>query len=194
MEGKLVARTLSPLTWILRNRTSTPPLNPARICPTPITSISKVLATLIKRKIPYLLLTNGGGVTEADKAVALSERFGVSVRPENVQLSHTPMRNLLHEGSASSFFSGGSQREIEDGKAILAVGKPGSAVPVLESYGFGGRLITVDQLHALHPTLYSDIQPSQTAEEVCRRVERRVVPAVFKLILLPILITPFHRF
>ena len=44
--------------------------------------------------IPYIFLTNGGGVPEATRAKQLEEVFGVKVRPEQVCLSHSPMQPL----------------------------------------------------------------------------------------------------
>ncbi|KAJ1932496.1 hypothetical protein FBU59_006354, partial [Linderina macrospora] len=46
------------------------------------------------KRIPFVLLTNGGGVTEADKAADISKRLGVEIKPEQVILSHSPMQAL----------------------------------------------------------------------------------------------------
>ncbi len=45
-------------------------------------------------RVPFILLTNGGGETEAAKAAALSRMLGVPLHAEQVVLSHTPMRAL----------------------------------------------------------------------------------------------------
>lgn len=40
---------------------------------------AKALQLLEKRKIPYILLTNGGGKWEPDRVAELSDRLGVNV-------------------------------------------------------------------------------------------------------------------
>ena len=60
----------------------------------PLPGVTDTLRRLDARGIPYVFLTNGGGVTEAAKARGLSERLGVPVPTERVLLSHTPMRDL----------------------------------------------------------------------------------------------------
>jgi len=40
---------------------------------------AKALQLLEKKKIPYILLTNGGGKWEADRVAELSDRLGVNV-------------------------------------------------------------------------------------------------------------------
>lgn len=44
---------------------------------------SRALKVLEERKIPYILLTNGGGKWEPDRVVELSDRLGVNVRTEH---------------------------------------------------------------------------------------------------------------
>lgn len=55
----------------------------------------------IHRRIPYLFMTNGGGVLEEIKAQEISDVFfpGLpqKIRASQVQLSHTPMKALLSE-------------------------------------------------------------------------------------------------
>ncbi|GIL88139.1 hypothetical protein Vretimale_14057 [Volvox reticuliferus] len=48
-------------------------------------------------RYPVVFMTNGGGVCEERKAQELSTRLGVRVTPEQVILSHTPMRDLVAE-------------------------------------------------------------------------------------------------
>ena len=43
---------------------------------------AKALQLLEKRKIPYILLTNGGGKWEPDRVAELSDRLGVNVFPQ----------------------------------------------------------------------------------------------------------------
>ena len=114
-----------------------------------IADAPKVLATLKKRKIPFLLLTNGGGQTEEARAQKFTKKFGVEITPEQVQLSHTPMKEIAPEFA---------------GRAILAVGKA-DKVEVLKGYGFD-KVVTVEQYHAMHPALFPDIEPELDGDAV----------------------------
>ncbi|KAI9224829.1 HAD-like domain-containing protein [Blastocladiella britannica] len=72
--------------------------------------------------IPHLYLTNGGGVTEAAKAADLQAKLGVPVRPDQVVLSHSPMRALAAQYA---------------NRWVLAVGGRGpNGMHVLKEYGF----------------------------------------------------------
>jgi ribonucleotide monophosphatase NagD (HAD superfamily) len=52
---------------------------------------------LYTRQVPFVLLTNGGGVTEAEKASQISEIVGVRIDPKQVILSHSPMQSLAEK-------------------------------------------------------------------------------------------------
>ncbi|CAM6124602.1 unnamed protein product [Calypogeia fissa] len=71
-------------------------------------------------RVPYVFLTNGGGVTEATKAIELSHQLGVPVSPDQVLLGHSPFKQLVGRFGH---------------KRILAVGK-GEPDVVMKSYGF----------------------------------------------------------
>lgn len=51
--------------------------------------------------IPYMFLTNGGGVIEAEKARELSEWFKLSVPEDIVCVSHSPMKELVQKHADS---------------------------------------------------------------------------------------------
>ncbi|KAL2649562.1 hypothetical protein R1flu_017690 [Riccia fluitans] len=73
-----------------------------------------------KLRIPYIFLTNGGGSTEASKAIELSEQLDVPVLPDQVLLGHTPFRKLADKFK--------NQR-------VLAIGRCEPDI-VLRNYGF----------------------------------------------------------
>ncbi|KAI9183503.1 hypothetical protein H9P43_004421 [Blastocladiella emersonii ATCC 22665] len=99
--------------------------------------------------IPHLYLTNGGGVTEAAKAEELAAKFGVPVKPEQVVLSHTPMREL-----AATFAD----------RWVMAVGGAGNnAKRVLESYGFK-KVVTPYEIHNWQPSIYPFCEASDAAK------------------------------
>ncbi|KAI9591571.1 HAD-like domain-containing protein [Syncephalis fuscata] len=73
-------------------------------------------------QLPYILLTNGGGVTEVEKAKELTEKFDIEISAKQLVLAHSPMRSLV---------------DIYGDKRILVVGGEGeSCKRVAHQYGF----------------------------------------------------------
>ncbi|KAL4278949.1 hypothetical protein GQ457_03G027510 [Hibiscus cannabinus] len=70
--------------------------------------------------VPYLFLTNGGGVPETKRAKELSELLGVNIMASQVVQGHSPFRNLL--------------KKFEN-ELIIATGK-GDPALVMSEYGF----------------------------------------------------------
>lgn len=60
----------------------------------PLPGARNALAALTAARVPWLLLTNGGGELESKKAAKISAALGYPVRDDQVVLSHTPMRAL----------------------------------------------------------------------------------------------------
>ena len=60
----------------------------------PLPGAREALEMLDNRQIPYMLLTNGGGYTEVDKARQISSIIQHPIAPERLQLAHTPFRAL----------------------------------------------------------------------------------------------------
>ncbi|KAF8023529.1 hypothetical protein BT93_F0899 [Corymbia citriodora subsp. variegata] len=71
-------------------------------------------------KVPFVFLTNGGGIPESKRALELSQLLGVNISPAQVLQGHSPFRNLL------------SRYENE---LIVATGK-GDPALVMSEYGF----------------------------------------------------------
>lgn len=79
-----------------------------------------VVETLTRRAVPFVCLTNGGGVTEDARAALVSRVLGVPVPASRMILSHTPMRAL-------------AARHGHD--AVLLAGM-GDVLSVARAYGF----------------------------------------------------------
>ncbi|KAK8918783.1 hypothetical protein KSP39_PZI021219 [Platanthera zijinensis] len=79
-------------------------------------------------KIPYIFLTNGGGVPESKRASELSELLGVQISPLQVVQGHSPFRDLV-----SRFGN----------DLIVAVGK-GEPAKVMLEYGFK-NVLSIDE-------------------------------------------------
>lgn len=71
-------------------------------------------------KVPYVFLTNGGGVPESKRAFELSKLLGVNILPSQVIQGHTPFKQLV--------------KRFEN-DLIIAVGK-GKPATVMSEYGF----------------------------------------------------------
>ncbi len=71
------------------------------------------LSYLQEQRIPFILLTNGGGTPEEQRVKALSEKLLVPLTTSNFVQSHTPFRQLVG-GS-------GSQAALKK-KCVLVVG------------------------------------------------------------------------
>ncbi|KAH1064374.1 hypothetical protein J1N35_029361 [Gossypium stocksii] len=70
--------------------------------------------------VPYLFLTNGGGIPETKRAKELNELLGVNIMASQVVQGHSPFRNLL--------------KKFEN-ELIVATGK-GDPALVMSEYGF----------------------------------------------------------
>lgn len=57
----------------------------------PIPQAHEALSLLNDKKIPFILLTNGGGVTEQDRVKFLSEKLDIPLSKHQIVQSHTPM-------------------------------------------------------------------------------------------------------
>lgn len=89
-------------------------------------------------RIPYVFLTNGGGVPESKRACELTNRLGVNISALQVIQGHTPFREL-----AQRF---GNQ-------LVVAVGKGGPAA-VISGYGFK-NVISMDD----YASCFENIDP-----------------------------------
>lgn len=98
---------------------------------------STAVSLLQELQVPYVFLTNGGGVLEADKAAQLSTALQVPVAPEQVIVSHSPMRPLAAQHA---------------GEKVLVLGCR-DVQAVATAYGFH-PVVTVNELAAHDPTAY----------------------------------------
>lgn len=94
----------------------------------PLPRAKKALSFLQKHRIPFILLTNGGGKLEADRVAELSDRLEVPVATDMFVQSHTPFTELVQG-------DGSSEPALKD-KCILVTGGDGdSCRRVAEKYG-----------------------------------------------------------
>lgn len=79
----------------------------------PLPGAAKSLSFLQKEQIPFILLTNGGGMHETERIAQLNERLGLQLDPSVIVQSHTPFAEMV-EGRAG-------QEPLEN-KCVLVVG------------------------------------------------------------------------
>ncbi|KAL8257677.1 hypothetical protein R6Q59_029718 [Mikania micrantha] len=89
-------------------------------------------------KIPYLFLTNGGGIPESRRAKELSQLLGVNIDPIQVVLGHSPFKNLL-----ARF----------ENELVVATGK-GEPAMVMSEYGFK-KAVSIDE----YASYFNSIDP-----------------------------------
>ena len=102
--------------------------------------------------LPFVILTNGGGVSEAKKAEELSSWFDLRIPPSIVCVSHTPMQSLLPAHRHSR---------------ILVLGMSDVAA-VARAYGFTD-VVTVAELAQHHPELVPHLVHEDTGGEHVHR-------------------------
>ncbi|KAI8839891.1 HAD-like domain-containing protein, partial [Chytridium lagenaria] len=105
-----------------------------KVLPEAVRALKKLKAD----RIPFIFLTNGGGVPEERRAVELSKKFDIEIPPEMVILSHSPMASL-------------SNRFRDDN--VLILGKD-TCKDVALKYGFK-RPILAEELMAWNPAMWS---------------------------------------
>ncbi|KAI7852373.1 HAD-like domain-containing protein [Circinella umbellata] len=98
------------------------------------------------RKVPFVLLTNGGGVTEQAKAEQISNMLDVQISPEQVVLSHSPMQALVHQ--------------YKDKNVLVVGGKDRECFEVAKGYGFNNVIIP-DDIHHWQSSVWPFRHPSR---------------------------------
>ncbi|XP_057981853.1 uncharacterized protein YKR070W-like isoform X2 [Malania oleifera] len=89
-------------------------------------------------KVPFLFLTNGGGIPESRRAIELSEQLGINILPSQVVQGHSPFKNLL--------------KRFEN-ELIVAAGK-GEPALVMSEYGFR-KVLSLDE----YASYFKNIDP-----------------------------------
>ncbi|KAG2735591.1 hypothetical protein G9P44_001805 [Scheffersomyces stipitis] len=92
------------------------------------------LELLNEHKVPFILLTNGGGVSEKERVQFISETVQVPISPLQIVQSHTPMKALAHKHAYDR---------------VLVVGGPGDkARHCAIGYGFHDVIMPIDIVRA----------------------------------------------
>ncbi|UZJ54896.1 hypothetical protein CBS101457_004216 [Exobasidium rhododendri] len=110
----------------------------------------------LKKKVPYIFITNGGGIAETDRAQNLSRELQVEVSPHQVVQAHTVMQSL-------------SKRFGE--KPILMIGgpdnPPGACREIMKDYGFKD-VYTAHDIHTWQRSSWPFSRPQAKQEKSIR--------------------------
>ncbi|KAG1742113.1 HAD-like domain-containing protein [Suillus lakei] len=90
-------------------------------------------------KIPFILLTNGGGVSEEERCRKLSSQLGVQINPDQFIQAHTVLKSVVHK--------------YADVPVLVLGGKGDTLRRVAEGYGFQKVYTTLDIL-AWNPSIW----------------------------------------
>ncbi|CUS15418.1 unnamed protein product [Tuber aestivum] len=121
--------------------------------PEPHPSAKRALAKLQENDIPFILLTNGGGISEAARCEDLSSKLDFPIAPSQLIQSHTPVKGFA-----------------EVYETVLVVGGEGeNCRKVAEEYGFKNVFIPED-FYATDPGIspFSTSLPPEYARNVPR--------------------------
>lgn len=105
----------------------------------PIPAAQKALPRLQKERIPFILVTNGGGKTEEQRAEDLQDKLGVPLDASMIVQSHTPFADMT---------------DFHDKTVLIVGGDYDYCQLVAQKYGFKKAVTPVDILCA-----YPDIWP-----------------------------------
>ncbi len=84
----------------------------------PIKNAAKTIEMLQKNRFPFLLMTNGGGCREMDKATQVNKKLGLDskhhVSKDQVLLCHTPFKDIAHDYKNQQVLVLGNEKKCKD--------------------------------------------------------------------------------
>ena len=112
---------------------------------TPLPGAARSLRYLQANGIPYILLTNGGGKSEAERVSDLSRELDVPIDVDMFVQSHTPFKQLV-DGNEK-------MPRLKDECVLVLGGEGNQCRDVAEGYGFT-QVITPADLITAYPSLW----------------------------------------
>ncbi|PSN66147.1 HAD-superfamily hydrolase [Corynespora cassiicola Philippines] len=81
-------------------------------------------------KVPYIFVTNGGGKTEAERCIQLSQQLEMEVSPGQFICGHTPMREMAEKYTTVLVVGGEGEkcRHVAEGYGFKDVVTPGDII------------------------------------------------------------------
>ncbi|TNV77271.1 hypothetical protein FGO68_gene9088 [Halteria grandinella] len=134
----------------------------------PYPSAVKALNLLNKYRIPFVVLTNAGGRSDAERCEVMNRAVGVqgAFRVGQVIQAHTPMQSIM-------------KRELTNEQELALVGGGEETWKILEQEWKVNNFVTVQEMAAIFPTLvplsYKAHYPDQqTCDTLKQRVKARL--------------------
>lgn len=127
----------------------------------PIPGAAETLKYLQKHKIPFILLTNGGGKSEADRVAELSTKLGVDLDTTNFVQSHTPYQLLATESPTNVPLSSLPTyledkvgiKSLRDSTVLVLGSNASQARRIASGYGFQS-VVTPGDILSAHPAMF----------------------------------------
>ncbi|WVQ81944.1 TIGR01456 family HAD hydrolase [Cryptococcus sp. DSM 104549] len=122
----------------------------------------------LPKPIPFLLITNGGGVPDSHRLSLLSEELGVQLTPDQLVQSHTPMREYA--------------KQYKDSAVLVVGGEGEDCRHVAESYGMMNAFIPQDII-AWRNAIWDRTKLRPEEEPFVRRADFSTIPfsAIFMM-------------
>ncbi|KAI9719532.1 MAG: hypothetical protein M1828_006161 [Chrysothrix sp. TS-e1954] len=99
---------------------------------------AKTLASLRRQRVPFLLLTNGGGYDEERRAEKLTEEIGFQLHADDIVQSHTPFEAMS---------------EYKSKRVLVVGGEHNNCKEVARKYGYK-NVVTPSDIYAQHPEIW----------------------------------------
>jgi len=104
----------------------------------PLPRAHEALSLLQKERIPFILLTNGGGKHEIERLADLSKKLNVQMKHDSIVQSHTPFADLRH---------------LHDKTVLVVGGEYDRCQVVAHKYGFK-HVVTPGDIFSAHPEIW----------------------------------------
>ncbi|OMJ21284.1 putative CDP-alcohol phosphatidyltransferase class-I family protein [Smittium culicis] len=101
-------------------------------------------------KFPYIFMTNSGGLTEEQKANEITQKMGVQVNPNQIVLSHSPMRQLVNK--------------YRNDNVLVIGGVNDRCAEIAKDYGFLNA-ISPSKIHKSQPNLWIFSKTDKSVKE-----------------------------
>ena len=129
---------------------------------TVLKNAARTIKLIQDNKTPFIFITNGGGTSERDKALQLSEKLGIEIQTSQILLSHTPYRKHV---------------ETYRNNRVLVVGSE-KCLEVAKEYGFE-KAVSVEDIHRENEDIYPWRRPSVQQESSISHSSNEPISAAF---------------
>ncbi|KAI4100579.1 MAG: hypothetical protein LQ339_005435 [Xanthoria mediterranea] len=120
----------------------------------PLPHARQALTLLQRLRIPFILLTNGGGKHERDRVAELSRLLSIQISPSMFVQSHTPFADLIDQTDQHD----NTKTPLKDKTVLVCGGDGDDCRQVAESYGFTSVVTPADIITST-PTLWPFTSP-----------------------------------